>query len=60
MNFRYAYDADAPLKRAIARNPRATLNDLRRAHPSLRRMSVDHLALRLEQIAHRQACAPTK
>lgn len=57
MNFRYTTDFDSPLKDIIARNPDASLQDLRRSHPTLRNMSLDQLGLRLGQLIHRRNTA---
>jgi hypothetical protein len=57
VNFRYKSDFDSPLTDILARNPAASLQDLRRSHPLLRNMSLDHLALRLDQIVHRRDTA---
>jgi len=57
VNFRYKSDLDSPLKDIIARNPDASLQDIRRAHPILRTMSLDHLGLQIDQIIHRRDTA---
>jgi hypothetical protein len=53
VNFRYTQNIESPLTDIIARNPGASLQDLRRSHPLLRKMSLDHLALRLDEIHRR-------
>jgi hypothetical protein len=58
MNFRYDFDAKSPLEEAVSRYPNASLHDIRDLHPALRRMSVDHLALRVSQI--RQPVRPVR
>jgi len=50
MNYPYVPDANGVLKTLIQRRPAATLDELRTAHPMLRRMSLDQLSLRLETI----------
>jgi len=57
VNFRYKSDLDSPLKDIIARNPDASLQDIWRAHPILRTMSLDHLGLQIDQIIHRRDTA---
>jgi len=38
----------------LARNPTASLHEIRHAHPALRRMSLDHLGLRVGQLVAQQ------
>ena len=60
MNYRYNKDSDRLLKAVVARRPDATIHDIRRSHPSLRSMSVDHLALRLGRLERGQSLATLK
>lgn len=52
-------DSQQVLKDILARNPRASLHQIRRAHPAFRAVSLDHLGLRLSQaldsLAHETA-----
>lgn len=50
MNFRYIRDENALLKAVIAQNPRASLDEIQKAHPSFQFMSLDHLGLRLQRL----------
>lgn len=54
MNYRYRPTSDRMLAEIVARHPRATLHDIRRAHPKYRAMSVDQLGLRLGDAIDRQ------
>jgi hypothetical protein len=54
MNFRYDFDAKSPLEEAVSRYPHASLYDIQQLHPTLRRASLDHLALRISQIRQPQ------
>ena len=51
MNYRYIGDHNFQLKRIVAGNPAASLDEIRRSHPTLRSMSLDHLALRIGQLS---------
>lgn len=44
---------DALLRRILDHNPRATLHDIRKAHPALNSMSYDHLGLRVSRLLER-------
>ncbi len=50
MNYRYNFDAKSPLEEAVIQHPDASLYEIQQLHPRLRRMSLDHLALRISQI----------
>lgn len=50
MNYRYVPDQNFALKQILSQRPTASLHELRAAHPVLRSMSVDHLAMRLGQL----------
>jgi len=60
MNYRYAHGDDASVRAAIARNPTASLHELRQSHPTLRAMSLDHLAVRVDQVRNNQTFAALK
>ncbi|CAN7606040.1 hypothetical protein LJR164_004499 [Phenylobacterium sp. LjRoot164] len=55
MNFRYRAASEAVLSDILARNPQASLHDIRHAHPSLLRLSPDHLGLRVSRVLERHA-----
>ena len=55
VNFRYRAAPEAVLSHILARDPHASLNDIRRAHPSLRRLSPDRLGLQLGRAIERRA-----
>jgi hypothetical protein len=44
----------------LARDPRASLSDIRNAHPSLRRVSLDQLGLRVGRVLEGRAAASLK
>jgi len=48
------------LRDIFIRNPRAPLHEIRNAHPALRGMSLDHLALRLNRLIDSAADARAK
>lgn len=52
-------DSQQVLKDILARDPRASIHQIRRAHPAFRAVSLDHLSLRLSQaldsLAHENA-----
>lgn len=50
MNFQDTPAPESVLRTVLAHNPTATLHEIRRAHPTLRRMSLDHLGLRVSQL----------
>ena len=54
MNYRYDFNAKSPLEEAVSRYPNASLYDIQQLHPALRRMSVDHHALRIGRIRQPQ------
>lgn len=54
MNFRYSPDIGPLLSDLITRKPCANLHEIRRAHPTLRAMSLDHLALRIGRIGDQE------
>jgi hypothetical protein len=60
MNYRYIKDSDLLLKEVVARRPAATIHEIKRSHPALRSMSLDHLALRLGQLERDQNLASPK
>jgi len=51
MNYRYIPNHNSTLKQIVARNPAASLHEIRLSHPTLRSMSLDHLALRIDQLS---------
>lgn len=51
MNYRYIPSSDGALRRILERAPAASLHEIRASHPSLQSMSVDHLSLRIDQMA---------
>lgn len=60
MNFRYRAASDAVLRDILARDPRASLHDIRHSHPSLRRVSLDELGLRVGRILDGRAARSLK
>lgn len=60
MNYRYIPDPNSTLRQVIARKPAASLNEVRRGHPTLRSMSMDHLALRVDQLSRDQDAGSLK
>lgn len=48
------------LRDILARTPKASLYEIRRAHPIFQTMSVDHLGLRLSQMLERTPDAHAK
>jgi hypothetical protein len=50
MNYRYVPEHDLRLKQILARNPKATLHEIRRSLPNSASMSLDHIALRVERM----------
>jgi hypothetical protein len=60
MNYRYVPDANSTLKQVIAHKPAASLNEIRRSHPTLLSMSLDHLALRIGQLSRDHSAASLK
>ena len=54
MNFRYSPDIGPLLSDVITRKPRADLHEIRRAHPTLRAMSLDQLAVRIGRITDQE------
>jgi hypothetical protein len=53
VNYNYIPDYDYDLKDFLARNPSAGIREIRRSHPALRSMSVDHLCVRMAQLERR-------
>jgi hypothetical protein len=49
LNFKDTFGADV-LRTVLTRNPAASLDEIRRAHPALSRMSLDHLGLRVGRL----------
>ena len=54
MNFRYDHDVKDPLEHIIDQRPAAGVHDIRRAHPALQAMSLDHLTLLIERLNRRR------
>lgn len=54
MNFRYQPTSDSVLEDILARNPRASLHEIRHAHPAFERVSLDHLGVRLARVLDRR------
>jgi len=52
--------SESVLKAILARNPRASLHEIRRAHPAFQAMSLDHLGLRVGQALDDHHAAWTK
>lgn len=55
MNFKDTPSAESVLRTIIARDPTASLHEIRHSHPALRRMSLDHLGLRVSQLVDNRA-----
>lgn len=53
VNYRYTHTSDSLLRDILARDPGASLQDIRHAHTSFRKMSPDHLSLRLGRMIDR-------
>lgn len=53
-------NTESLLRRILARNPRATVDEIRRAYPIFRTVSYDHLALRLDRLLDRDDGAVAK
>ena len=49
LNFRYPPTRRPDLKNILSRNPKATLEEIRRSDPVFMRMSPDHLSVQLSQ-----------
>jgi len=60
VNFRYRAAAEAVLSDILARDPRASLHDIQHAHPSLRRVSLDQLGLRVGRVLEGRAARSLK
>jgi hypothetical protein len=60
VNYRYRDPAEAVLTGILARDPRASLHDIRHAHPSLLPLSLDQLGLRVGRVLERRAAASLK
>ena len=60
MNFRYRAAREAVLSDILARDPRASLHDIRHAHPSLRHISQDQLGLRVGRLLERRGADDLK
>jgi len=60
VNYSYIPDYDFDLKDFLARNPSADIREIRRSHPALRSMSIDHLCVRMEQLKRRLTSFPLK
>jgi hypothetical protein len=55
VNYQYRTANDAVISDILARDPRASLHDIKSAHPSLRRLSLDQLGLRVGRVLERGA-----
>jgi hypothetical protein len=55
LNFQDNPSPELVLRSVLARNPTASLHEIRHAHPALRRMSLDQLGLRVGQMVERQS-----
>jgi hypothetical protein len=53
LNYRYVPEGDGALKAFLARHPAAGIDEIRRAHPELRSVSMDHLSLKIAQLVRR-------
>jgi hypothetical protein len=60
VNHAYPAPADPVLRDVLARDPEASLEEIRAAHPSLRRLSLDHLGLLLARLLERRAVRSLK
>jgi hypothetical protein len=60
VNYRYRAAAEAVLNDILARDPRASLHDIRRAHPGLQRLSLDQVGLRVGRVLERRAAHDLK
>ena len=54
MNFKYRPAPEAAISDILARDPGASLHDIRHSHSAFRGMSLDHLGLRLGQALDRR------
>lgn len=59
MNFRYRPSPDLALEDILARDPMASLEDIRRAHPLFQNLSLDHLGVRLARVLERRMAEAT-
>lgn len=55
-----SFDTTTLLKQVLARDPDASLDKIRRAHPALGAMSPDHLCLRLSRLIEGRRDASAK
>jgi hypothetical protein len=53
-------NTEALLRRILACNARATVDEIRGAHPAFRTMSCDHLSLRMARFLDRGQAMGTK
>jgi hypothetical protein len=60
LNYQYIPDPNIALRAIIEKTPAATLNEVWRAHPTLKARSIDHLALRLGQLNGRRLPAANR
>jgi hypothetical protein len=59
MNYRYASTSPSRLKELLHRDPRTSLQEIRRAHPSFQAMSWDRLSLMLDRALADEIPYPT-
>jgi hypothetical protein len=57
MNTTKPTDSTRVLNEVLSRNPRASLHEIRRAHPALREMSLDHLGVRVSRLLESRSWA---
>jgi hypothetical protein len=55
LNFTDTPSAESVLRTILSRNPTASLHEIRHSHPALRRMSLDHLGLRIGQLVEKRS-----
>jgi hypothetical protein len=60
VNYRYRAAAEAVLSDILVRDPRASLHKIQNAHPSLQRLSLDQLGLRVGRVLERCAAPSLK
>lgn len=60
LNFRYRAAREAVLSDIIARAPRASLQEIRQAHPAFQRISQDQLGLRVSRLLEQRAAHDLK
>jgi hypothetical protein len=60
LNFQHPTAHEAVLSDILARDPRASLHQIQAAHPSLKRLSLDQLGLRVARVRDGRAARSLK